>query len=163
MKALSLTQPWATLVRLGQKRFETRSWWTSYQGELAIHATQKLDRSFLTRRDVQDALGHFTVQPLGAIVALVHLEMVFPAGDVRREIEAAIEAAPSRAARVALEYELAFGDYSDGRWAYKLVGLQPLAEPVRCKGALSLWEVPGEVEELVRAQARAYGDIRVLG
>lgn len=40
MKALSLTQPWASLVALGEKRIETRSWGTEYRGRLAIHATR---------------------------------------------------------------------------------------------------------------------------
>jgi hypothetical protein len=38
VKALTLTQPWATLVIDGPKRIETRSWSTKYRGPLAIHA-----------------------------------------------------------------------------------------------------------------------------
>jgi hypothetical protein len=38
MKGLTLTQPWATLVAIGAKRIETRSWPTRYRGLLAIHA-----------------------------------------------------------------------------------------------------------------------------
>src|SRR5271166_4355910 len=38
MKALTLTQPWATLVAIKAKRIETRSWRTSYRGPFAIHA-----------------------------------------------------------------------------------------------------------------------------
>lgn len=38
MKALTLHQPWASLVALGVKTIETRSWGTSYRGPLAIHA-----------------------------------------------------------------------------------------------------------------------------
>ena len=38
MKALTLHQPWATLVAVGEKRIETRSWSTDYRGPLAIHA-----------------------------------------------------------------------------------------------------------------------------
>lgn len=37
-KVLTLTQPWATLVAIGAKKIETRSWNTSYRGELLIHA-----------------------------------------------------------------------------------------------------------------------------
>lgn len=32
MKALSLTQPWATLMAIGAKRIETRSWGAAYRG-----------------------------------------------------------------------------------------------------------------------------------
>lgn len=38
MKVLTLHQPWASLVALGVKTIETRSWSTSYRGPLAIHA-----------------------------------------------------------------------------------------------------------------------------
>ena len=34
VKALTLTQPWATLVAIGAKRIETRSWSTRYRGPL---------------------------------------------------------------------------------------------------------------------------------
>lgn len=44
MKAISLTQPWATLVHLGAKRVETRSWYTSYRGQLVIHAAKGYPR-----------------------------------------------------------------------------------------------------------------------
>lgn len=42
MKALSLHEPWASLVKEGRKTIETRSWQTRYRGPLAIHASQTL-------------------------------------------------------------------------------------------------------------------------
>lgn len=41
MKVISLRQPWALLVVLGHKKIETRSWKTTYRGDLLIHASQK--------------------------------------------------------------------------------------------------------------------------
>ena len=38
MKAITLWQPWASLLACGAKRYETRSWSTSYRGPIAIHA-----------------------------------------------------------------------------------------------------------------------------
>lgn len=38
MKVLTLHQPWASLIALGVKTIETRSWSTAYRGPLAIHA-----------------------------------------------------------------------------------------------------------------------------
>lgn len=52
MKALSLRQPWASLVALGVKTVETRSWSTSYRGPLAIHA----------------ATRHFDIRDLAALI-----------------------------------------------------------------------------------------------
>ena len=42
MKALTLWQPWASLVALCVKTTETRSWATKYRGEIGIHAALKL-------------------------------------------------------------------------------------------------------------------------
>ena len=39
MKVLSLTEPYATLIKIGKKKIETRSWKTSYRGKLYIHAS----------------------------------------------------------------------------------------------------------------------------
>lgn len=44
MKALTLHQPWATLVALGVKSIETRSWTTSHRGPIAIHAARTMPR-----------------------------------------------------------------------------------------------------------------------
>ena len=41
MKVLSIIEPWATLIASKQKYIETRSWKTSYRGELYIHASKK--------------------------------------------------------------------------------------------------------------------------
>lgn len=38
MKALTIRQPWASLIAHGVKTIETRSWSTEYRGPLAIHA-----------------------------------------------------------------------------------------------------------------------------
>jgi hypothetical protein len=42
MKTLSLWQPHAAAIALSLKPFETRGWYTSYRGPLAIHAAKKL-------------------------------------------------------------------------------------------------------------------------
>lgn len=43
MKALTVRQPWASLIACGAKTIETRSWRTSYRGWLAIHAGKTID------------------------------------------------------------------------------------------------------------------------
>ena len=39
MKALSLHQPWASQIAAGSKTIETRTWSTSYRGDLLIVST----------------------------------------------------------------------------------------------------------------------------
>ena len=41
MKAITLWQPWASLIACGAKKYETRSWATRYRGPIAIHAAKK--------------------------------------------------------------------------------------------------------------------------
>lgn len=38
MKAITIWQPWASLIACGVKQYETRSWPTKYRGPIAIHA-----------------------------------------------------------------------------------------------------------------------------
>ncbi len=41
MKALSIIQPWASLIATGIKDVENRTWRTNYRGEFLIHASAK--------------------------------------------------------------------------------------------------------------------------
>lgn len=41
MKAISLWQPWASLIAMKLKVYETRSWATNYRGDLLICAAKK--------------------------------------------------------------------------------------------------------------------------
>jgi hypothetical protein len=50
------------------------------------------------------------------------------------------------------EREWAFGDYGVGRYGWLLANLQVLPEPVPCRGALGLWDVPADVAAAVEAQ-----------
>jgi hypothetical protein len=44
MKAISLKQPWADLIKSGAKTIETRVWKTDYRGDLLICSSQKVDK-----------------------------------------------------------------------------------------------------------------------
>lgn len=158
MKALTITQPWATLVAIGAKRIETRSWATSYRGALAIHAGAGLGpvggRTGLHDLAFSDPDGYFYQAlkranvfciddlPRGAIVATCELIDCVPSEKVMAVFGAY---APEDVARGRVfwpltDQELAFGDYSPGRYAWLLADVRPLAEPIPAKGALGLWE-----------------------
>ena len=44
MKALSIKQPWASLIAHGIKDIENRSWKTNYRGKVLVHASGKPDK-----------------------------------------------------------------------------------------------------------------------
>ena len=41
MKALSIKEPWATLINDGQKTIETRTWKTNFRGKILLCASAK--------------------------------------------------------------------------------------------------------------------------
>ncbi len=140
LKALTLTQPWATLVALGVKRYETRSWKTNYRGLLAIHAALTMTPMAheFTRECV--AQGWFDWQtaftlPRGAFVAVVDLLSCHATKDMQpRSREAAV------------------GDWSPGRWAWELRLVQRF-EAIEARGRLGLWTVPADLAGLVLGDA----------
>jgi len=138
MKALSLIQPWATLVVAGAKKIETRSEGSSvshtrHRGPLAIHASKGFPgwaRELCFREPFLTALlelgvRHPTDLPLGAVLGTVEL-----IGVRRFFVGADLPAEPERS----------FGDYTFGRYGLVLELPCRFAKPVPCRGSLGLWE-----------------------
>ena len=49
MKALTIKEPWATLIIDGYKKYEFRSWKTNYRGKLLIHAGMSEEKDMLKK------------------------------------------------------------------------------------------------------------------
>ena len=45
MKALTIKEPWATLIIDEYKKYEFRSWKTNYRGKILIHAGKSLEKN----------------------------------------------------------------------------------------------------------------------
>ena len=154
MKALTLTQPYASLVAILAKGIETRSWGTRYRGTLAIHAAKRFPpeaRDLLGRDPFRSVLreaiadGRLTLVdgelPVGAIVAvarLVHVQR-FGADAYGRVRLAARRGSLAR-------YEHCFGGFNEGRYGFHLAEVRRLRTAVPCRGALGLWDVPAALE-----------------
>lgn len=155
--ALTLSQPWATLVAIGAKRIETRSWSANYRGSLLIHAakTWSRDDECLCRvepfrsvlQPIFAASLHALPLPMGAIVAVVQLADCRQRGTMQGAIPSDWDIPIWQHS-----YEVAFGNYTPGRWRWLLRGVRPLATPIPCRGHLQLWVPPADVLEQVRAQ-----------
>lgn len=137
LKALTLTQPWATLMALKAKRIETRSWYTSYRGEFVVHAAKgfpKWARETCEEPEFAEALqgADAAELPLSVGLCVVRLLACIPTGDVKKiEFVLGHKLSPN---------EQAFGDYSAGRYAWVTEYVRPILDPVPVRGALSLWE-----------------------
>lgn len=129
IKALTLQDPYGTLVATGHKQYETRSWPTSYRGLLVIHVGKTLainwdNKVFLSLlRDV--GISDPYKLPLGAAVCICELTAVYRTEAVRPHIS---------------DRERAFGDFSPGRAAWKLENVQRFRKPIPCRGAQKLWD-----------------------
>ncbi len=145
LKALSVRQPQAALLVLGEKRIETRPRRTSFRGLVAIHASLSFPLA-----DRQRCRWHPFSWPLheagyrdsgelprGAIVGVVELYLC-------REIVTPDDCP--------LEPELSFGDYALGRFAWDVRNPRALKTPVPCRGQLGLWTVPRDVEAAIYEQ-----------
>jgi hypothetical protein len=155
IRALTIWQPWATLIAIGAKPFETRSWATHYRGRLAIHAS--IDRRGLALCRGEAAIEHalsvagFTLcqgcrrglcsgadsVPLGCIVAVAELDQCWPTEAI-----------------IADGLADPFGDYSAGRFAWRLHRPEALDEPVPCKGRQGLWTPCPEVRRRIEEARR---------
>ena len=49
MKALTIKEPWATLIINGYKEYEFRSWKTNYRGKILIHSGKTTDKEACSR------------------------------------------------------------------------------------------------------------------
>jgi hypothetical protein len=135
MRALTLTQPWASLMALQAKRIETRSWKTPYRGELVIHAAKGFPgdaKDFCTSSGVRAVTGNMTPAqfPLSRGLCVVRLIDCISTDD------------KCLGEYFTVPNEVWFGDYSTGRYAWVTEFVRPLHDERTVKGALGLWEWP---------------------
>jgi activating signal cointegrator 1 len=158
MRGLTITQPWATLIAIGARRIETRSWRTAYIGELAIHAGKTCDadsRELFTRTSPDwpfcDALlkggvpyrlegGRYTFDlPMGAVVATSRM---WGCPRMSDGVDGVGFAGPwAQHNHLITPDEIGFGYFHDGRYGWLLENVKPLRHPIPCRGAQGLWAV----------------------
>ena len=64
MKAITIKQPYATLIAEGLKEYEFRTWKTKYRGDILIHAGKGVDKDAMKRFE------HLNLEyPSGCIIA----------------------------------------------------------------------------------------------
>lgn len=131
MKAITIKQPWASLIATGLKDIENRSWKTNHRGRVLIHAAAspvKEGLAALNNKQLFDLMQRenweteFENLPNGAIVGSV-------------EIVDCVQNHPSKWAQ-------------EGFWHWVLANPVLFSEPITgVKGKLSFWEYEGEVPQ----------------
>lgn len=127
MKAITIIQPWATLIALGEKQFETRSWATKHRGELAIHAGKKIDREACQTEPIRSTLARYglTADNLitGAVVAIVTLK------DCLQSVDTWTDGYVLENGSYVYPPEYEFGDFTPGRYGWLLSNVRWLPDP----------------------------------
>lgn len=145
MRALTIRQPWATLIMTGLKRIETRTARTKRRGRVFLHAGAtmgKAEREAAIREGLDpDQL------PRGVILGTMEIVDAVPAEDLDVS-----------------DAERSRGDYRPGRWGWKLADVRALSKPVPATGALSFWKVPEDVADAAKEETLSrvfvYGTLR---
>lgn len=169
IKAISLWEPWASLIATGAKTVETRSWHTKYRGELLICAAKKRDKESLellkkaefanglmplimnkpaTNESqcvfkIHEAVNKATLEVLnfGKAVAIVEMYDCIKTEDFLFAYAIGEESEE-------MENEIEFGDYSDGRFAWLFKNIRRIKEPFPVKGSQGFFnvELPENIE-----------------
>ena len=123
MKALTIKQPWASLIVYGYKKYEFRSWKTSYKGKILIHAGAGIDK------DAMNKYKHLNIPfPSKMIIGSVDLEECILLDDKTNEM-------------IAKENEFIYGNKKRDGYAWKLSNPSLINYNKTINGKLSLWNV----------------------
>lgn len=156
IKAITIWQPWASLLASGTKKYETRSWATNYRGPILIHSARKTPESTFrafemdryNRPELFNAVWktfNCTAHnlPTGRIIATAELVAchmihentgstgqiyILPGGDTSEPIYLCD-----------LGDEQYLGDWTPGRYAWEFKNMQVLERPIPEKGGQKLW------------------------
>ena len=126
MKAITIKQPFASLIAAGIKEYEFRTWKTKYRGELLIHAGKGIDKKAMKKFE-----AYGLEYPSGCIVAKAYLSDCIEVDDKFRKI--LVEKNPE------VYHSIVKHDEWEG-YGFKLESVKKI-EPIPAKGKLSIWEI----------------------
>ena len=125
MKALTIKQPWATLIMQGDKRFEFRSWKTNFRGDVLIHAGKGLDKEAVVRlkKYLPDEL------PMGKILGKVTITDCVPMSD-------------EFAKMLSKENSDIYTSHSfSNNYGFQIENVEVFDTPIDAKGQLGFWNI----------------------
>jgi len=124
MKVLSIKEPFATLIKDGIKKYETRSWKTNYRGEIFIHASKTLSKS-----NNVDKAKKYLKSKIKPEYILCKCELVNCIPMTKGFIDYINNETN----------EGDYGHYSEERYAWELKVIEVLEKPIKSKGKLGIW------------------------
>lgn len=121
MKALTIKQPWASLIVNEYKKYEFRSWKTNYRGKVLIHA------GLSKENDIINKVQSYNLEYInGAIIGEADIVDCIP---VDKEFDQNLKQIDS----------IVYGNDHVGNYAWKLENIKKYDKPIYVKGKLGLW------------------------
>lgn len=131
MKALTISQPFASLISSGEKWVENRKWGTPYRGSLAIHAGK--GTQYLDTEELAD-------YPTGCIVAIARLVACVRLSEIKSRDRDPVCRKKVIAGGTKNWSELARHAHTEGPFCWVLEDVRKLGKPIACRGAQGLWK-----------------------
>lgn len=144
MKAITLWQPWASLLAYGVIEYETRSWATKYRGPMAIHAAASEPKNLFYQMSgiITSILGAGNPMdyPRGAVIATANL---IACHEMKEDNWGNIGLWHSNNGTCKFyaisEQQASLGDWQSGRYAWEFTNMKMLDTPIPAKGGQRIW------------------------
>lgn len=130
MKVLSLTEPYATLIKKKIKTIETRSWKTNYRGKLYIHASStKMSKEDKNNLELMSLIDINELNYGHIICSCELIDCILMTDEFIKDI------------KTNKKDEYLTGIYAKGRYAWVLSNIEVLNDPIKAKGHLGIWNL----------------------
>lgn len=125
MKAITIKQPFASLIAEGIKKYEFRTWKTNYRGKILIHAGKGINKDALKKYENLNL-----EYPSGAIIAVADLtDCIFIDEKLRNILQR----------ENPIVYSSIIKDKDWKGYGFKLENVKKIS-PIDINGKLSLWD-----------------------
>ena len=132
MKAITIKQPFASLIIEGYKEYEFRTWRTKFRGDILIHAGKGVDKKAMEKNKhlVSDC-------PSGCMLGIVKITDCIKIDDDARLM---------LKEKNNIVYDHVITDKEWDGFGFKLENVRKI-EKIPVNGKLSLWDFEGEIIE----------------
>lgn len=122
MKALTIKEPWASLIIEEYKKYEFRSWKTNYRGKILIHSGMSVEKDMLSRFKDYD----ISINPGFIIGEATIVDCILVDEKINNELRSIDSVVYGRSNHAET-------------YAWKLENIVKYDKPIPCKGKLGLW------------------------
>ena len=133
MKAITIKQPFASLIAEGIKEYEFRTWKTKYRGEILIHAGKGVDKKAMKKFE-----KYKLEYPSGCLIAKVNITDCLKVDDDFRKV------------LCEKNHEVYSSIIKHTEWegyGFQIENVVKI-EPIPVKGKLGIWEYHSEEEKM---------------